>query len=87
MNIDVLAGLSAATDFALESSPQEPMQSPAGEKCLLFDPVKGGNILPTSSFASKPYRFTPRLQLVMIPLRSVVKTASAIGRECRADAS
>src|SRR5205807_7941963 len=46
MNIDVLAGLSAATEFALESSFLKNRRNrPAGEKCLLFDPVKGGDIL------------------------------------------
>src|ERR1700732_2894283 len=46
MNVDVLAGLSVATEFALESSLfKNRSNRPAGDKCLLFNPVNVGDIL------------------------------------------
>jgi hypothetical protein len=46
MNIDVLSGLVAAAEFALESSLLKNRSNrPAGEKRLLFDPVSVGDIL------------------------------------------
>src|SRR5713101_485379 len=46
MNIHILAGLSAATEFALESSLLKNRRNrPAGEKRPLLDPVSVGDIL------------------------------------------
>src|ERR1700686_5257682 len=45
MNVDVLAGLSAAADFALESSLLKNRSNRlACDKCLLFSPVKIGDV-------------------------------------------
>jgi hypothetical protein len=46
MNIDILARLGAAAEFALESSLRKNRSHrPAGKKCLLFNPIKVGDIL------------------------------------------
>jgi len=58
MNIDILAGLSAAAEFALESSFfKNRSNRPAGDKCLLFDRVNVGYILADEILRRKAISF------------------------------